>query len=97
MNNKAFLILAALIFLSGVAYAAFVPWDTKNTPPIDIAEGYSKAIATLGATNNYHCVGAEIYGDEWLYHFVSSTGEEKWVAVVFNGNTSIRTHRDVRH
>lgn len=99
MRTKALLTLLATLCCTVVLYAAFVPWDVKKAPPINIAEGYNKAAVALAAiTNNYHCIGADIYGGgEWLYHFVSTTGEDRWVAVAFNGTVAIRNHREVLH
>lgn len=99
MRTKTLLTFLAVLCFAGVLYAAVVPWDIKKAPPINIAEGYRKAVVALATTpNNYHCIGAEIYdGGEWLYHFVSSTGADRWVAVEFDGKVAVRTHREVLH
>jgi hypothetical protein len=90
-------ILLSLLAVSTILFATpIVPYDNAKPPSLSLPAGYEIAVATLGsATNQFHCVGANISTDfgtpSWFFSFCTTNQPPKyrWVTVEFGGKVHV--------
>jgi uncharacterized SAM-binding protein YcdF (DUF218 family) len=96
MKLKLRYILICLLALALTSLASFVmpPYDNSKPPKLSLPDAYQFAIVAMGpATNQFHCVGANIttdFGDpRWSFTFCSTNKmmPTRWMTVDFSGKT----------
>ena len=89
-------LLFAVLFPLTIVFASETrPYNNSKPPIVSLPIAYEEASAALGmATNQFHCVSANITTDfdpsgQWEFTFYSTNSKPKWVVVEFNGKVHI--------
>jgi hypothetical protein len=89
-------VLLGLLAFTTVVFASVIlpPYDNSKPPSLSLPAGYEIAMTALGsATNQFHCVSANITTDfgapRWSFTFYSTNTPPRWkcMTVDFEGKS----------
>ena len=94
MKTRYILICLIAIAVTALASVVLPPYDNSKPPKLSLPDAYQFAVAAMGsATNQFHCVGADIttdFGDpRWSFTFCSTNKMmlRRLMTVDFSGKT----------